>query len=378
MAWQMYELTDSPLQLGLIGLARALPRMALVLVGGLLADAVDRRRLLLVTQAGQMSVSVGLVIATVAGVVTPIHLYVATGLLALFGALGMPARQAIVPNLVPRTELAGALALSSTQHNVGQILGPSLGGVLLAVSSPAWCYAVDAASWLATIVALQLIGRQLSEVGRRGQVSFSSLGDGLRFVRGQPVVLSLMALDFAATFFGGPRALLPVYARDILHVGAGGLGVLYAAIAVGSLLAAVGLSMVGQPDRAGRWVLLGIGAYALCVIGFAFSPVFWLSVLLLAGMGAGDAVSSVLRGTVNQLVTPDELRGRVSSVNSIFSNGGPPLGQFESGLVADRWGAEVSVVSGGIATLLIVLAVAAVPAVRHFRLPSAPAWAPRQ
>jgi MFS family permease len=306
----------------------------------------------------------------VAGVMDPLHLYVAAALLAIFGALGMPARQAFVPNLIPRRELAGALALNSTQHNVGQILGPSLGGIVLAVSGPAWCYAVDAISWLATIVALQLIRASLTATARRGQVSFGALGEGFRFVRSQPVVLSLMALDFAATFFGGPRALLPVYARDILHVGASGLGVLYAAIAVGSLIAALGLGLVGQPDRAGRWVLAGIGVYALCVIGFAFSPVFWVSALLLAGMGAGDSISSVLRGTVNQLVTPDELRGRVSSVNSIFNSGGPPLGQFESGVVADLWSPEVSVLSGGLITLVIVLAVAAVPAVRDFRLPT--------
>jgi MFS family permease len=178
-----------------------------------------------------------------------------------------------------------------------------------------------------------------------------------------------MVLDFAATFLGNARALFPIYARDILFVGPQGLGLLYAARAIGSLLSAGSLSLFGPVRWGGRWILIGVGVYGLATVLFAGSHVFWFSVLMLAISGAGDTTSAILRSTINQLSTPDELRGRMSSINSIFTSSGPQLGQFESGVVAAWLGTETSAMTGGLATLIVVAAIAACfPAIRRFRI----------
>ncbi|HET8625824.1 MAG TPA: MFS transporter [Thermomicrobiales bacterium] len=368
LLWQVYLLTNSALAVGLLGLARAGPQILVALFGGLLADAVDRRRLLMATQVVQCAVSAGLAALTATGAVTPGTLYVASALFALASALEGPSRAALVPNLVPLADLRSAIAVTSTQRSAAAVLGPALAGVLLAFAGPAWCYAIDALSWFAMLAALAAL-RGLPRVGGgRRAVSLAALREGFGFVLAQPVILSFMALDFGATFFGSSRALLPVYARDILHVGATGLGLLYAAASVGALLAAGVVGVLPGRERAGRWVLLGVVLYGVAMVAFALSRHFWLSLLMLGLTGAGDTISSVLRGMANQLLAPDAVRGRVAAVNSMFVIGGPQLGQFESGVVAGLWGAEVSALTGGLGALLVVLAIALVPGVRHFRL----------
>jgi MFS family permease len=364
MAWQIYELTDSAFQIGLLGLARAVPQFALLLFGGLLADAMDRRRLMIATQIGQMAVSATLAIMTLMGQTTPAALYAASMLLALFGSLETPARQALVPNLVPRQDLTSALALTGSQRQVATIAGPSLAGVVLTFSGPGACYATDAISWLAMIASLLAIHAR-PEPGRgRSAISLRSLREGVEFVWTHPVILNLMVLDLGVNVFGSVRALLPVYARDILSVGPGGLGILYTAPAVGAIVVATVMSTIGRVRRAGLWVLIGVAIYGGCTVLFSLSRSFWFSFLMLAGVGGGNSISVILRGTINQLTTPDELRGRVTSVNSIFTNTGPQLGQFESGAVAALLGAQMSALTGGLATLVIVASVAAVPRVR--------------
>jgi len=191
----------------------------------------------------------------------------------------------------------------------------------------------------------------------------------LAFVVGHGIIFPLMLMDFGAMFFGSAKALLPIYARDILAVGPRGLGLLYAASAVGSLLSAVGFSFIAGVRRAGLWIFGGVTVYGVATVLFAESRMFWLSVVLLAAGGAGDTISAILRGTINQLATPDDLRGRMASINSIFTNTGPPLGQFESGVVAAWFGAPMSALSGGVATLaLLALVAAAFPAVRRFQI----------
>jgi len=197
--------------------------------------------------------------------------------------------------------------------------------------------------------------------------SLEAILAGARFVVSQQVILSFMILDFGATFFGSVNALLPIYARDILAVGPVGLGVLYAAISVGAVVTGIAMSLF-RIERAGKWVLIGVAIYGVCTMGFAASHLLWLSVLMLAGTGAGNAVSAVLRQTSNQMLTPDNLRGRVSAFNSIFTQGGPQLGQFESGLVADLGGAPLSGVTGGLGCCLLVAGIALLPRVRSFSL----------
>jgi MFS family permease len=369
MAWQIYELTNSPLQIGMLGLVRAVPQMFILLFGGLLADAVNRRKLMLVTQASLFFVSGALALLSWAGQVTPLTLYAVTVLLALFSSLESPSRQSMVPNLVPVEELSRAVAIFSTQRQIATIAGPSLAGIVLAFAGPAVCYAVDAVSWLSMLVFLSMIRTQLPERGGWRTISLDSLRAGFRFVWGHAVIFPFLMMDFGANIFGTARSLYPIYARDILVVGPQGLGLLYAASAAGALLGAAGFSLWGPVRRAGHWILFGVTLCGVCLLLFGNSSVFWLSILALVGLGVGDAVSAILRATINQLVTPDELRGRMASINSIFTNSGPQLGQFQAGALAALIGAEFAVTAGGIISLLIVgILVLGYPHVRDYRI----------
>ena len=368
MAWQIYELTDSPLQIGLLGLARAVPQMLLIIVGGLLADAFDRRRLLIVSQLAQFAVSAALVYATLTGAMTPTVLFIASGLLALFTALESPPRQALVPSLVPAEALPSALALNTILRHAGTIVGPSLAGVLLAFTNAAWCYAIDAFSWLVMLAAMLAITARTATHGGLRVISLSALQEGFVFIWHNPIILWFMLMDFVAMFFGTTRALVPIYARDIFTIGAAGLGWLYAAESVGSVVTAVVMSRLGLVRHTGMWVLVGVGLYGVCVVLFAVTDSLVLAILFLVGTGVGNTIGAVLRGTINQLSTPDSLRGRVSAVNSMFAAGGPQLGQFRSGAVAEAWGAQFSALSGGVITVLVIFALALVPSVRGFKL----------
>jgi MFS family permease len=320
----------------------------------------------MVIQFGQLLVSVALAVITIAGGITPAILFAAAVLLAFGGALENPPRQAIVPNLVPESALASAIALNTTQRSVAMILGPSLAGVVLALSGPALCYAIDAASWLAMLLALVLMHAR--PVQRRLAMSVEALLAGARFVLKQRVIFSFMLLDFGATFFGASAALYPIFARDILHVGEVGLGMLYAAPAIGAVGAGLIMSAREQPEEAGKWVLLGVAFFGASTAIFALVDIFWVALVMLACSGVGNTVSAVLRGTANQLLTPDELRGRVSAVNSAFVIGGPQLGQFRSGVFADVWGAPAAGALGGIGAILCAVAIAMIPGVWSFRL----------
>jgi len=369
MAWQIYELTDSPLQIGMIGLARAIPQTILLLVAGLLADAVNRRKLMMLTQSGLCGVSAALGILTFAGKASPSLLYGATVFMALFSSLEQPSRQSLLPTLVPREHLPQALALQGAQRYVPVIAGPSLAGLVLALYGPGLCYWVDALSWFAMVWALAALRAKIPEGGGWRAVSFNALHEGFRFVRGHGVILPLMVLDFGATFFGNVRGLFPIFARDILQVGPRGLGLLYSSRAVGSLIAAAVLSLLPPVRRTGFWILIGVALYGTATALFAGSEVFWFSVLMLALCGAGDTISSILRATANQLSTPDTLRGRMSSINSIFTSSGPHLGQFETGLVASWIGAQLAALTGGLATVTIVaLVTLRFPLVRKFQI----------
>lgn len=373
MAWQIYDLTNSPLELGLLGLARGAPMLVLLLFGGVLADAVNRRHLMMVTQIAQMCVSVSLAVITLAGWISPPILYAASLFIALFSSLEQPARTAIVPNLVPRRDLTGALALSGMQRHLAAIVGPSLAGLLLAQSGPTACYAVDAVSWLVMLAAL-VIMRPIAQVARgRGAVSLQAVREGLQFVWAHPVLLSLMALDFSQNFFGSGRALLPIYARDILGVGPQGLGLLYSANSAGALVMGTVMSVRTQVRRAGAWVLMSVAMYGAFMTFFGVSKFFWLSFLMLAAAGAANTVSFVLRNTINQLLTPDEIRGRVTSVNSMFTNTGPHLGQFGAGALASAIGAVGATAVGGLLATLVAGGLAAVASVRRFELRESPA-----
>jgi MFS family permease len=276
------------------------------------------------------------------------------------GALAFdnPARQAMVPSLVPREHLTNAVSLSSTSMQLATILGPTLAGVMIATISVGSVYVVDAVSFVGVLVALLII-HPPRIVGAVTRVSLAAATDGLRFVLRTPILLSTMLLDFVATFFGSATALLPIFARDILHVGPGGYGLLYAAPSAGAIVAGVVMAFAGgMISRQGRVILISVTAYGAFTVIFGMSTSFALSLAALAGVGASDTVSMILRQTVRQIVTPDVMRGRMTSVSMVFFMGGPQLGEIEAGLVARSFGAPFSVISGGIAAVIVTVLIA--------------------
>ncbi len=368
--WHIWQLTQSPLALGLIGLARLLPIIVFSLIGGILADKRDRRRVLLVTQTAMMLVAMVLGAITDLGLVTPLAIYVLSALAAAAVSFDNPARQALVPNLVPREHLTNALTLNSILFQVTTVVGPGLAGVVIAASGVGTIYWINAASFLAVLAALVLMRTPPQDrLQSNGQQSnLQALREGLHFVVHQQIIFSTMLLDFLATFFSSANTLLPIFATSILHVGAIGFGILSAAQSIGSVATGAVVSLLSDIKEKGAVLLLSIGLYALATILFGFSNVPLLSVFFLALVGAGDTVSTILRQTIRQLVTPDHLRGRMTSVNMIFFLGGPQLGEVEAGIAAVLFGAPWSVVIGGAATLILVaLTGAMVPALRNYR-----------
>lgn len=358
VAWQIYLLTHSALALGLIGLFRVAPIVVFSLAGGVVTDVVDRRRLLIMLQPILLICSLLLALATMSGIVSTWMIYAITAAAAGTYAFVGPAQQAMVPNLVPRERLANALSLSSTSSQVATVLGPALAGLIIAAWSVAAVYWFDVASYLGPLIALFFI-ESPSREGRAERVSLGAAVEGLRFVGDTPIIMYMMLLDFVATFFGSATALLPIFARDILHVGSLGYGILYAAPSFGAVLAGIIISVrVSSIRIRGSIILLAVGAYAVCTILFGISRLFPLSLLLLAGTGAADTVSMIMRQTIRQTVTPDALRGRMSSVNMVFFMGGPQLGEFEAGVVARAFGAPFSVVVGGVGALLATVLIA--------------------
>ena len=352
------------LALGLVGLVKVVPIVFFSMVSGVVADAWDRRRLMLVTQAAAALVSLALAIPTFRGLYTVWPIYLLAALGAAVGAFDLPARQALVPTLVPREHLPNAIALNTIMFQTASVVGPALGGLLIATSGVGWVYVANAVSFSCVIGALLLMRdvpvRRLSADGLREDVSWRAALEGLRFVFRSPLIRSTMLLDFFVTFFASATALLPIFAQDILHVGATGYGWLYAAPAVGAVLtSAAMIPMTERIRRRGPTLLWAVAGYGLATAVFGLSRSFWLTFACLALTGATDTVSMVIRNIIRQLETPDRLRGRMTGVNMVFFQGGPQLGELEAGVLANWRGAAFSVVSGGIGCLVAVAWVAA-------------------
>jgi MFS family permease len=368
--WHINELSGEPIALGGVGLARIAPVLAFSLLAGALADAWNRRRLMLLTQTTLALLAALLGWITRSGHDTIWAIYAVTALSAGATAFDLPARQSLIPNIVPREHLTSAFSLGSIAFQTGAILGPALGGLVMARLSLDWAYWINAISYLAVIVALLLMGPVPQEPtrGSNGGVSLSAVVEGVRFIQGQPIVLSSMLLDFFATFFSSATALLPIFAKEILRVGPVGYGWLVSAESVGAVFAALAISLRGQIAHQGRVLMQAVAMFGVATVVFGLSHNYWLTFGALALAGASDAVSTILRNTIRQILTPDRLRGRMVSVNQIFFMGGPQLGELEAGLVAQIFTPALSVVSGGLGCLLAVAWVARKwPRLRNYR-----------
>lgn len=356
--WHIYVLTRSRLALGGVGLVRVVPIVLCSLIGGALADTVDRKKLMVFTQSTMLVCAAILSVITSRGLTTIWPIYLLTAIASGALAFDSPARQSLLPMLVPEEDFPNAVSLGLIAFQLSTVFGPMAAGLLLSFRGPAIIYAINAVSFLGVIGAVLMI-RASGAPGPGGSappgVSFAAIREGLKFVWRTPIIVQTMTLDFAATFFASATALLPVFAAEILKVGARGYGLLTSASAIGSVIAAFVMARLGNLRRQGATVVGAIAVYGAATIGFGVSRIYWVSLLMLALVGASDTVSTVLRQTIRQLVTPNYLRGRMTSVNMVFFMGGPQLGEMEAGTVAQFIGAPLSVITGGIGCIVAVL-----------------------
>lgn len=367
LPYQLYIETHSALLVGLLGAAELVPLATMALVGGAVADRMDRRKLLLFDQVGLVAIAAALAVAAFIGHPAVVTLYLLGGALAGFASLQNVARAAIVPNLVSPGSLRSALALNYGLQQVTQVVGPGIGGVMIAVVGLPWTYLADAVSCFAMVFAVIAIAPQPPTQTHAHESVRRSIVQGLRYVASNQALLGSFAIDLVAMTFGMPRALFAVLAVSYYHAGASGTGVLYASLAAGASIGALTTGWLTHARRLGLIVIWAVVVWGAMVSLAALAHSLWLAAVLFAIAGAADSVSAVCRTTINQIVTPDQLRGRMSSVYSLVVTSGPRLGDIESGSVAGATGPRFSVLSGGLACLLgVVLIVLAFPALVRF------------
>ncbi|HEX5053859.1 MAG TPA: MFS transporter [Planctomycetota bacterium] len=366
VGWELYEQTNSALSLGLVGLTNIAPMFLFTLPAGHLADSRDRKRIM-VSMTGVIALASAALTCVSALRAPTACIYVCLFAVATARTFLWPASASFLPQLVARASFPRAVAWSTGSFHLSSVAGPAAGGALIALlGHAAVVYAVNAVAALLCLTLLCLL-RHRRQGTVREPMSLQSLVAGFRFVFASRVILGIITLDLFAVLLGGATALLPVYAKDILRVGPGQLGLLQAALPVGALLSAMVLARRRPMARAGRALLWSVIGFGLCTVGFGFSTCFWLSWGMLFLCGATDNVSVVVRQTLVQLLTPDEKRGRVSAVNSLFIGTSNELGGFESGVVAHWLGPVFAVVSGGVGTVLVVVMVALVwPEIRRY------------
>jgi MFS family permease len=372
VAFQTYQITRDPLSLGWLGLVEAIPALSLVLFGGDLADRRDRRTIVLVTSG----------IATLCAVV--FAALSATGSLGLLGILAVifvtgiaggferPALSAFEAQVIPRSQAVRGVSFSSSVSQTGSIVGPALGGIAIAVVDLPGTYALIAVLLAISTGCLALVSAKPMPERIEGVPFMQSLLGGIRYVAGSPTLIGSMALDMFAVFFGGAIALLPIFASDILHVGPVGLGVLRTAPSVGALLVMLIATRRPPSRHAGATLLVSVAGFGLSMIVFGLSTIFWVSLAALFLSGVTDGISMIIRQTIVRVLSPDRIRGRVSSVNWVFIGASNELGAFESGVAARLFGTATSVIAGAILTLgVVALVTATVPSLRRLDLDEA-------
>jgi MFS family permease len=352
--WHIRDLTGvpNPLALGGIGLARILPVIVFSLIGGTIADSFNRRLILFLTQSVMALVALVFAFLTFSGQISIWWIYGLTAVQAAAMAFDGPARQAMIPNLVPREDLPNAFSMSSIVYNTGAIVGPALSGIVIATLGLGWVYFINAISFGAVIVALLLIGTVAQDLKKAPGISLSAVSDGIKFIRARPIILSSMIMDFFATFFASANTMMPIVARDILHVGEIGYGWLVSAQSIGSVGAGLVMSQIHVIRKQGPLFLVAVVIFGAATILFGLANSFLFAVLALIIIGAADTVSTIIRNTIRQMQTPDHIRGRMTSITQIFFQGGPQLGEVEAGIIAQFFGVPFAIISGGIGTII--------------------------
>lgn len=349
--WHLRTLSDQPMVISGIGLVRFLPIIFLSLIAGVAADRFNRRKMTILTQLALGLVASVLGLSTAQGVAS---IWILFGLMAIQSvavAFDVPARQVLIPSLVPREDLPSAYSLTSIAAKVGGILGPAISGIVIAYLGLQWAYWLNAISYLAVIAALIAMGNVGITLPRQSlewRRTWLDIRAGIDFIKCSPVILSAMILDFSGTFFSSANTLLPFVARDILHVGPIEYGWLSASPSIGTLLVGVYLSQRSRLRREGRLMSIAILLFGLATILFGVSTSLGLTILALILIGAFDGLSSIIRNTVRQVLTPDAMRGRMMSITQIFFKGGPQLGEMEAGMAAQLLGVPLAIVSGGV------------------------------
>ena len=353
--WHLRTLSDQPMVISGIGLVRFLPIILLSIVAGVISDRVNRRKMAILTQLGLTFVALILGLVTSAGMMTLWLLFALVAFQSVVVAFDVPARQAIIPSLVPRQDLANAYSLNSIASKVGGILGPALTGVVIAFWGLQWAYWINALSYLAVIAALIAMGDVQYQVEKKSfglKETWGEVREGFKFITGTPIIFSVMILDFFGTFFSSANTLLPFVARDILQVGPIQYGWLSASQSIGTLLVGLYLSQKNYLRRQGMLISVSVAMFGGATILFGLSTSFLLTMTALILIGVFDGLSSIIRNTVRQILTPDEMRGRMISITQIFFKGGPQLGEMESGLVAQILGVPIAIISGGVGCVL--------------------------
>jgi MFS family permease len=367
LPYQVFELTHSSLAVGGLGLAQLIPLIVVSLAGGAIADRVDRRRLLLLTNILLAGCSTLLTVSTFQGWATVPFLYVMAMLIGGIAAIDQPTRMAMVPNLVPLPYLASAMSLNSMAAQLTFIVGPALAGVIIAALGTGPCYLIDVVTFGAVIAATMAIAPQ-PRVSQTRESMAQAIARGVAFTWRQAILRSSFLLDGAAVVFGLRRALFPVLGTVVYGAGAAAVGGLYSAQAVGALVAAGTGGWVGHTRRQGWIMIVTVGVWGLSVLGLGLANSFWLAALAVAVGGAADGYSVVARSTMVQTVTPDDLRGRVNAVYVMFAAAGNYTGDFEAGAVASATSPAFSILSGGVMVLLLLAALTAgFPQLRDYR-----------
>jgi MFS family permease len=375
--WHLRLLSDQPIVVSGIGIARFVPILVFALIGGLVADTFNRKTVVLVTQTAMLAVATALGALTASGQINLWWIYALVILQGISIAFDGPSRQSLIPNLVPREDLPSAFGLQSIAANVGAVAGPALSGWVIASIGIQWSYWINAISFLGVIAAVLMMGPIQGDMARRqggiieGRVvprlDLSEIPVGIRFILHQPIILSSMILDFFATFFSSANTLLPFVAQDVLHVGSVGYGWLAAGQSIGSLVVAFIMSQRKQILGQGRLLLAAVAGFGVATILFGLSRTNLLTMAALILVGGSDTISTVLRNTIRQLQTPDALRGRMVSINQIFFMGGPQLGEVEAGIVAQAFGTPAAIITGGIGCILSVAVITArFPQLRNY------------